>query len=221
MSQVYILILLNFESRPPLFLLLLLPSLKPFRVEQHVADPRCWDHSSSSTYLSAATGHFQRLATVCFLTIFHSVLSSKITPSPLGLQLFILTVCVFACVLVSCEEAEKLYLALSEWKCQEACKRKICVSLLCRFTWSFSLLLCQYLSMFFLRVDATTSITVFVLFVRAQVCIGVRVCECESKTSIWVLNRFRFTVSSPFALSLLLFPLSFSSSHVCWIFSVF
>lgn len=129
------------------------------------ADLRCSDHSSSSTYLSAATGHLQRLATVCFLTIFYSFFLLQNNSLPLGLQLFILTERVCSCEPWGGRKAISGPIRVENVK--KRCKRKICVSLLRRFTWSFSLLHCQYLSMVFLffcfivRAHASSSITVF------------------------------------------------------------
>lgn len=54
------------------------------------------------------------------------------------------------------------------------------LSLLCRFTWSVSLLPCRGLSLFFVCAHTITSITVFVWFDCAQVCVGMRPLQCQS-----------------------------------------
>lgn len=181
-----------------------------------VADLRCWDHFSGST---AATGHFHFLATICFLTMFFSVFSSNITPSPSVLN-YLFSQCVFACVYESCEEAEKLYLALSEWKCQEVCKRKICVFLLCRFT-DLSAFCSANISMCFfvcVRKLLPQSLFLFCLFqsLRRHGCLWVWVKDkCLTLWTDLISAFLPHSLVHSFVLP------SFSSSHICWIFSVF
>lgn len=165
LSRVYILIRLIFGLRPPLFLLFLLQSLKPLGVEEHCEAPQqcSWPEvlillqEQRLLYLSAATGHFHSLFAFSFFSILFLFLQNDS-------RLFNLTVCVF----VSLKIAEKTISGPAEWKCQKACKRK---SLLCRFTWSFSPLLCQCLSMFlffcclFVHMLVPQSLFLFCLFV--------------------------------------------------------
>lgn len=67
----------------------------------------------------------------------------------------------------------------SQCKCVKK-HSKTDLSLLCRFTWSVSLLPCWGLSLFFVCVHARTSIIVFVWFDCAQVCVGMRALQCQS-----------------------------------------
>lgn len=79
----------------------------------------------------------------------------------------------------------------------------------------------QYVFCLFVCAHASASITVFVLFVRALVCVGMQVCAIVSQRQVF--DFFETDFISAFLLHSLFIafvPPSFSSSHICWIFSV-
>lgn len=130
LSQVYILILLSVFGPLSFHFYLLWPSSLSglnsiVKIVINVADPRCWYHSSNSTYCICLLP--QDISTACvllfsFFFFFFGFLFSFFPPQN-NSKLLNLSVCVS----VSLDRAMELYPALSERKCQEACKRKICL----------------------------------------------------------------------------------------------
>lgn len=180
---------------------------KPLRIQSFLINAKPPEESDSITpvcyHRTVNPPHFLFSETQLFLLFFNHILFCfflKNSSLPIGLQLFSLAVCTVAWLLVSCEEAEKLYLALSEWKCQEVCERKICLSLLSGFSWSFSPLLCQYPSVgffsslfFYLCIDlSSSSLVLFVwLFVLRR-----RECLCVNYKCLTAFKKISFCLSS-------------------------
>lgn len=224
LSQVYILILLSVFGPLSFHFYLLWPSSLSglnsiVKIVINGADPRCWYHSSNSSYCICLLP--QDISTACVL-FFLSILF--FFPPQNNSKLLNLSVCVF----VSLDRAVELYPALSEWKCQEACKRKICLfsvgspdlSAFCSA--SISVLFfpsCFFFNLFFYLGCAHMVVpqSQFCLFVP-RFCVGMPVCHRESKTSVWVFER----ISSLAFLLPFLFRhfCSFSSSHIHWLLSV-
>lgn len=233
LSQVYILILLSVFGPLSFHFYLLWPSSLSglnniVKIVINVADPRCWYHSSNSTYCICLLP--QDISTACVLFFpFFFVFYSLFLPPQNNSKLLNLSVCVF----VSLDRAVELYPALSEWKCQEACKRKICLfsvgspdlSAFCSASISvffflpvFFYFLFIFLFFYLRCAHMVVPQSQFCLFVPRFFCVGMPVCHRESKTSVWVFER----ISSLAFLLPFLFRrfCSFSSSHIRWLLSV-